>query len=94
MPPFSLLLPVLQDRLGMGYTGAGGLMILTQLPSLFTPFIGYLADRVSLRYFVILAPAATATLMSVIGLAPDYLTLALLLIAVGVSTPFHAPALL
>ncbi len=87
------LLPVLQDRLGMGYTGAGGLMIFTQLPSLFTPFIGYLADRVSLRYFVILAPAATATLMSVIGLAPDYLTLALLLIAVGVSTAaFHAPA--
>ncbi len=87
------LLPVLQDTLGMGYAGAGGLAIFTQIPSLFTPFIGYLADRISLRYFVILAPAATATLMSAIGFAPTYLTLALLLLAVGLSTAaFHAPA--
>lgn len=87
------LLPVLQDRLSMGYAGAGGLAIFTQIPSLLTPFIGYLADRVSLRYFVILAPAVTATLMSGIGLAPDYLALALLLLAVGLSTAaFHAPA--
>ena len=87
------LLPVLQDRLSMGYAGAGGLAIFTQLPSLLTPFIGYLADRVSLRYFVILAPAVTATLMSSIGLSSDYLVLALLLTAVGLSTAaFHAPA--
>jgi MFS transporter, FSR family, fosmidomycin resistance protein len=87
------LLPLIQDTMGIGYAGAGGLAIFTQLPSLLTPFIGYLADRVSVRYFVILAPAVTATLMSLIGYAPDYLLLAMLLLAVGVSiAAFHAPA--
>ncbi len=87
------LLPLIQDKLGIGYASAGGLAIFSQLPSLLTPFIGYLADRVSLRYFVILAPAGTATLMSLIGLAPSYFTLALLLLTVGVSVAaFHAPA--
>jgi len=64
-----------------------------QLPSLLNPFIGYLADRISLRYFIIFAPAITATLMSSMGLASDYATLALLLFATGISVAaFHAPA--
>ena len=71
----------------------GSLTIFTQLPSLLNPFIGYLADRISLRYFVILAPGVTATMMTMIGFAPNYFTLALLLLAVGVSiAAFHAPA--
>lgn len=87
------LLPLIQDKLGIGYASAGGLAIFSQLPSLLTPFIGYLADRISLRYFVILAPAVTATLMGLLGLAPSYLALALLLLAVGMSVAaFHAPA--
>jgi FSR family fosmidomycin resistance protein-like MFS transporter len=87
------ILPLLQDKLGLGYASAGGLAVFTQLPSLLTPFIGYLADRVSVRYFVILAPAVTGTLMGLMGLAPSYFTLALLLLAVGVSAAaFHAPA--
>lgn len=87
------LLPLIQDNLGTNYAMTGGLTIFTQLPSLFNPFLGYLADRMSLRYFVILAPGITATLMTAIGLAPDYMTLALLLLAVGVSiAAFHAPA--
>ena len=90
LPP---LLPILQERLGTGYAGAGSLIIFTQLPSILTPFIGYLADRVSLRYFVILAPAVTATLMSSMGLVNDYFSLVLLLLAAGVSiAAFHAPA--
>ena len=87
------LLPLLRERLEVGYALAGGLAVFTQLPSLLNPLIGYLADRVSSRYFVILAPAVTATLVSIIGLAGDYLTLALLLLAAGVSVAaFHAPA--
>ena len=47
----------------------------------------------SLRYFVILAPAATATLVSIMGLAPNYLSLAFILLLTGVSiAAFHAPA--
>jgi FSR family fosmidomycin resistance protein-like MFS transporter len=57
------------------------------------PFIGYLADKVSLRYFVILAPAVTATLISSLGWAPNYFILAILLFVTGISVAsFHAPA--
>ncbi|MBP6470215.1 MAG: MFS transporter [Chloroflexi bacterium] len=89
----SPLLPVLQQRLSVGYAMAGSLAIFAQLPSLFNPFIGYLADKANLRWFIILAPAVTATLMSSMGLTPTYLSLALLLLASGISIAcFHAPA--
>ncbi|PID85259.1 MAG: MFS transporter [Chloroflexi bacterium] len=87
------LLPWLQDKLGIGYTLAGSLAIFMQLPSLMNPFIGYLADKANLRWFIILAPAVTGTLMSGMGLAPNYLTLVFLLLATGISVAvFHAPA--
>ena len=87
------LLPLIQERLATNYTLTGSLAIYAQLPSLINPFIGYIADKVSLRYFIILAPAITATLMSFMGLAPDYLTLSLILLAAGISiAAFHAPA--
>ncbi|MFN2292381.1 MAG: MFS transporter [Anaerolineae bacterium] len=80
------LLPVFIENLSLSKTEAGLLTAFNQAPSLTQPFIGHLADRLSLRYFVILAPAVTATAMSVLGLAPTYLVLALLLIAVGLSS--------
>lgn len=87
------LLPLIQTNLGIGYALAGSLAIFTQLPSVLNPFIGYLADRVSVRYFVILAPAVTATVFSSLGLAPSYAALALLLFVGGISiAAFHAPA--
>ncbi len=90
LPP---LLPLIQERLSAGYAGVGSLVILTQLPSLLNPFIGYLADRVSLRYFIILAPGITGTLMSLIGLMSNYFMFALLLFTAGLSmAAFHAPA--
>jgi FSR family fosmidomycin resistance protein-like MFS transporter len=52
-----------------------------------------MADKVSLRYFVILAPAVTATLMGTMGFANSYLSLALILFATGISVAaFHAPS--
>ena len=87
------LLPLIQQQLGIGYALAGSLVIFTQIPSVTNPFIGYLADRVSVRYFVILAPAVTATVFSSVGLASGYVALAILLFVGGISiAAFHAPA--
>ena len=87
------LLPVLQQKFGTDYAMTGGLAVFLQLPSLLNPLIGYLADKVSLRYFVILAPAVTATLITLLGRAPNYLSIVFLLLAAGVSVAsFHAPA--
>ncbi|HNU05163.1 MAG TPA: MFS transporter [Anaerolineae bacterium] len=87
------LLPLLQTQLGIGYALAGSLAIFTQLPSVLNPFIGYLADRISVRYFVILAPAVTATVFTSLGLASSYAALAALLLVGGIAiAAFHAPA--
>ena len=64
------LLPLLIEKLSMSLTQAGLLSTIMQLPHLANPYIGVLADRVSVRYFVILAPALTAIPMSLIGVAP------------------------
>jgi MFS transporter, FSR family, fosmidomycin resistance protein len=87
------LLPLLIDKLSLSLTLAGSLSAISQIPALLNPFIGYIADRLSLRYFVIFAPAVTATLFSSLGLAPSYFVLAVLLFVSGISTAaFHAPA--
>jgi len=70
------LLPVFIANLSLSMTEAGLLTVFMQGPSLLQPFIGHLADRVSLRTFVILAPAVTAAMMSLLGVAPDYAVLA------------------
>jgi MFS transporter, FSR family, fosmidomycin resistance protein len=80
------LLPVFIETLSLTKAEAGLLTAFNQAPSLLQPVIGHLADRLSLRYLVILSPAVTATVMSVLGLAPTYLILALLLMVAGLSS--------
>lgn len=80
------LLPVFIANFALSKTEAGLLSVLMQAPSLLQPFIGHLADRLSLRYLVILAPAVTSAAMSLLGVAPGYAVLALLLIVAGISS--------
>jgi len=80
------LLPAFIANLSLSKTEAGLLTVFMQGPSLLQPFIGHLADRVSLRYLVILAPAVTAVMMSLLGVAPSYGVLALFLVVVGASS--------
>ena len=87
------LLPSLIDKLSLSYTQAGSLSAITQLPSLLNPIIGYLDDKVNLRIFIILAPAISATTMSLLGISPTYLSLVILLFITGLSiAAFHALA--
>jgi len=83
LPP---LLPEFIGRFMLTKTKAGLLTVFLQVPSLLQPVIGHLSDRVSLRYLVILAPAVTATMMSLLGVAPGYAVLALLLTITGLSS--------
>lgn len=90
VPP---LLPLIREKLAIDYAALGGLAVFLQVPSLLQPFIGHAADRISLRYFIILAPAMTATLCGMLGLVNSYVLLGLLLFVVGVSSAvFHSPA--
>lgn len=87
------LLPSLIEKLSLSYTQAGSLSAIAQFPSLLNPILGYLDDKINLRLLVILAPAITATTMTVLGLAPNFLSLAVLLFITGLSIAlFHAPS--
>lgn len=87
------LLPFLIEKFGLSLTQAGFLTTVTQIPALLNPYIGKLADRVSVRYFIILAPATTAIPMSLLGVAPNYGVLLILLFLTGISISlFHVPA--
>ena len=86
------LLPLIIQKLSLSLTLAGTLAAFQQLPSLINPFLGMLADRGSLRWFVILTPTVTATAMSFIGVAPGYTVLTILLLVAGLSTAiWHTP---
>ncbi|MDE2890858.1 MAG: MFS transporter [Gemmatimonadota bacterium] len=85
------LLPVFIQSMSLTKTEAGMLMVVRQAPSVFQPIIGLRADRSNLRFLVILGPAVTGIVMSLLGVAGGYSTLvALLLIAGFSSAAFHA----
>ncbi len=87
LPP---LLPALMERLAFS-TALGGLLTsFLQGPSLLQPLIGHLGERWG-RLLVALAPAVTAIAMSLLGVAPAYGFLAVLLVIAGTSSAaFHA----
>ena len=80
------LLPVLIEKFSLTLTQAGALSLFLQAPSLLQPVIGHMADKFTMRYFVILAPAITGSMMSLLGVAPSYLALALFLLIAGMSS--------
>ena len=83
LPP---LLPLLIEKFTLTNTTAGLLTVFYQLPSLLQPFIGWMADRVNLRWLIILAPTITGAAMSSLGIAPTYGLAAFLLLLAGISS--------
>ena len=87
------ILPLLIAKHGFSYAMAGMLTVAQGAPSLLNPAVGILADRMPVRYFLIVAPALTAVVMSLLGIAAGYTVLVILLLIMGVSaTLFHVPA--
>lgn len=90
LPP---LLPAFIEKFLLSKTEAGLLYMFMQAPSIFQPVMGHLADRLNLRYFVILGPAVSALAMSLLGVASGYGALAALLVIAGFSSAgFHSVA--
>lgn len=87
------LLPFIIEKFSLTLAQAGFLTTVMQLPAFINPYIGQLADRMSVRYFIIFAPMATAIPMSLLGVAPNYGVLMLLMFFAGLSASlFHVPA--
>ncbi len=87
------ILPLLIEKLSISYSSAAFLTMAQRIPSVFNPLIGLVADRLSVRYFIIVTPSITAISMSLLGVAPNYWVLVILLLIMGTSaTLFHVPA--
>ena len=90
VPP---LQPLLMEKLALSNAQAGLFTLFLQGPSLLQPLIGHLADRRNLRWGFILAPTLSAAMLTLVGIAPGYGFLALLMLIAGFSTAvFHSIA--
>lgn len=86
------LLPLLIDKFSLTYSMASLLGLIQRLPNLANPFLGLLADRMGMRWLVIISPSLTAVTMSLIGMAPTITVIAVLLLVTGISSAlFHVP---
>jgi FSR family fosmidomycin resistance protein-like MFS transporter len=86
------LLPIFIERFGLSYFLATSLSLYGRIPSLFNWYIGILADKIRIRYFVIVMPAVTAISMSLLGLSQNYWQLSILLFIMGWAAAFfHVP---
>lgn len=85
-------LPLIIEKLGISYGLAGLLAVIQRLSSLLNPIVGIIAERPIMKYMVILSPAITAISMSLIGVAPGYIFLTIVLFVSGLSsTMWHIP---
>lgn len=87
------ILPLLIQNFSLNTAQAGLLSACTQVPNLVQPLIGYLADHKNLKNLVILAPALSGLLITLVGVAPNISLTAVLLLLAGFSTAgFHSVA--
>jgi FSR family fosmidomycin resistance protein-like MFS transporter len=88
------LLPLLAGKLGLSAAQVFWLPpIYSFSSSLLQPVYGFFSDRYARRAFAVLGPALTGAFVSLIGLAPSYAILIVLLVAGGVGIgSFHPQA--
>lgn len=86
------LLPLLIEKLGLSLALAGSLVMIQRSPLMLQPLIGYWSDRSDMRYWVIATPTVTALGISLLGLAPNYLAVVVLLFLTGCSVAAFHPA--
>ncbi len=87
------LRPLLIEKFGISLALASIWDLIMRIPWFLNPLIGIIAERTAPRYFIILTPAITAIVMSLLGLAPSFTIICILLFTMGISSAiFHVPA--
>jgi FSR family fosmidomycin resistance protein-like MFS transporter len=87
------LLPVIVDRLGLTYQGAGLLVSVVTLSSqLSQPLFGFASDRLGRRWMAIGGPLLTTVSMSWLGLLSSYEVLLIVLILGSLGSAAHHPS--
>lgn len=87
------LRPLLIEKFGVTLALASMWDIIMRIPWFLNPIIGIIAEKTAARYFIIVTPAITAIAMSLLGLAPSFTIISILLFTMGISSAvFHVPA--
>ncbi len=87
------LIPLLTEKLGFSLSMAGLLTVVQRLPSLFNPLLGLVADKLVIRWFLILSPLVSILSMGLVGVAHSVAMLAVLLFICGISSGvYHTTA--
>ncbi|MGQ1909115.1 MFS transporter [Marinifilum sp. RC60d5] len=87
------LRPLLIEKFGITLALASIWDLIMRVPWFLNPFIGIIAERTAARYFIIVTPAITAIAMSLLGAAPSFVIICILLFTMGISSAvFHVPA--
>lgn len=83
---------ILSETFGLNNAMFGSLAVAQRIPTLLNPFIGILAEKVRIRYLMIVSPTITAIAMSLIGSVSNYYSLLALVFISGISSMlFHVP---
>jgi FSR family fosmidomycin resistance protein-like MFS transporter len=87
------LRPLLIEKFGITLAMASLWDLFQRIPWLLNPVIGMVAERKAARYFVIVSPSITAISMSLLGIAPSFAVVSILLLVMGISSAFyHVPS--
>jgi FSR family fosmidomycin resistance protein-like MFS transporter len=87
------LRPLLIEKFGITLAVASLWDLIQRIPWLLNPLIGIIAEKVAARYFIIVTPAITAIMMSLLGVAPSFTVVSILLFVAGISGAlFHVPS--
>jgi FSR family fosmidomycin resistance protein-like MFS transporter len=87
------LLPLVIAKLGLTYASAGVLGTVMSFASLSQPLMGLWADRMRRRYLVVGGVALAAVFAPMIGVAPSYGLIVLMLVLGGLGvSAFHPPS--
>ncbi|MBC8490765.1 MAG: MFS transporter [Bacteroidetes bacterium] len=87
------LRPLLIEKFGISLSVAALWDLFQRIPWLLNPLIGIIAEKTAARYFIIVTPAITAVTMSLLGVAPTFTIVSILLFVSGISGAlFHVPA--
>jgi FSR family fosmidomycin resistance protein-like MFS transporter len=79
----AVFLPLLISKFSLSMALAGMFTVVFRAPNLMNPLLGILSDRMNLNRLAIWAPAITAVAMSLLGLAPSYGVVCILLLLAG-----------
>ena len=60
--------------------------------SLFSPVFGYMSDRYSLKYFIVIGPLVTAVFLSLLGILPNYWIILIFLFIGNLGIAAYHPA--